>query len=173
MAECLGRCIGKLVEKRKFCGLNPSSTDQICSHQQFADDSIIMGKAIVKDSRSLKKALDSYGSTIGQLINWSKSFVYFINTQKRRRTKISNILGCQVGSLPASYLGLPLCHDPLDTFWGALVDKFHKKLSSWKGALLSQAGKVQLLKSTLQSIPLYAISLFRIPAKYAQAIEMI
>ncbi|XP_059070509.1 uncharacterized protein LOC131860151 [Cryptomeria japonica] len=142
MAECLGRCIGKLVEKGEFCGLKPSSADQVCSHQQFVDDSIIMGKASMQDSRSLKKVLDSYGTTTGQLINWSKGFVYFINTLKRRQIKMSNILGCQLGNLPASYLWLPLCQDHLDTFSGALLDKFHKKLAGWKGSLLSQVGKV-------------------------------
>ncbi|XP_059078010.1 uncharacterized protein LOC131876590 [Cryptomeria japonica] len=130
-----------------------------------------MGKATVQDARSLKKALDSYGFASGQIINWSKSFVYFINTPELRKIKISNILGCKLGSLLASYLGLPLGQDPPDTFWGTLVDKFHKNLASWKGSLLSQAVKVQLLKSTLQSIPLYAMSLFRIPTKYVEVIE--
>ncbi|XP_057850689.1 uncharacterized protein LOC131061171 [Cryptomeria japonica] len=170
MAECLGRLIGNLVENGEFRGLKPSSADQVCSHQQFVDDSIIMGNSSVKDSRSLKKALDRYGSATGQLINWSNSFVYFINTPERRQTKISAILGSQIGNLPASYLGLSLFQVPPDTFRGALVDKVHKKLAGWKGSLLSQAGKVQLLKSTLQSIPLYAISLFRIPVKFAEAI---
>ncbi|XP_059075419.1 uncharacterized protein LOC131875341 [Cryptomeria japonica] len=149
MAECLGRFIGKLVEKGEFRGLKPSLADQVCSHQQFVDNSIIMGNYFVKDSRSLKKSLDRYGSAIGQLINWSKSFIYFRNTPERRHTKISNILGSQIGNLPAFYLGLPLCQVPPDTFWGALVDKVHKKLAGWQGSLLSQAGKVHLLKSTL------------------------
>lgn len=125
--ECLGIFIGKLVEKGEFCGLKPSLVDQVFSHQQFVDDSIIMGKSSVKDSRSLKKALDSYGIATGQLINWTKSFVYFIKTLKRRQIKISNILGCQLGNLHASYLGLLLCQVPPDTFWGALADKFHRK----------------------------------------------
>ncbi|XP_059075469.1 uncharacterized protein LOC131875376 [Cryptomeria japonica] len=149
MAEFLGIFIGKLVEKGEFRGLKPSSVDQVRSHQQFVDDSIIMENSSMKYSRSLKKDLDRYGSATGQLINWSKSFVYFINTLERRQTKSSNILRSQIGNLPASYLGLPLCQVPLDTFWGALVDKVHKKLAGWKGSLLSQAGKVQLLKSTL------------------------
>lgn len=53
------------------------------------------------------------------------------------------------------------------------MDKFHRKLASWKGSLLNQASKVQLLKSTLKSIPLYVINLFRIPAKFVEAIEKI
>lgn len=45
------------------------------------------------------------------------------------------------------------------------MDRFHKKLANWKGALLSQAGKIQLLKPLL--------SLFRILTNFADAIEKI
>lgn len=53
------------------------------------------------------------------------------------------------------------------------MDKFHKKLASWKGALLSQAGKIQLLESSLQILHVYALSLFEISAKFADGIEKI
>lgn len=43
----------------------------------------------------------------------------------------------------------------------------------WKGSFLSQEGKVVVLKSISQSIPLYAMSLFKIPRKYALFIEKI
>lgn len=42
----------------------------------------MMGEASVKNVRNIKKSLDSYGATTGQLINWNKSSIFFINVPK-------------------------------------------------------------------------------------------
>lgn len=54
-----------------------------------------------------------------------------------------------------------------------MIDKFNKKLTGWKGVLLSQADKIQLVKSTLQNLPTYALNLFTILAKAIEAMERI
>lgn len=38
-----------------------------------------------------------------------------------------------------------------------------KKVQGWKERLLSQAGKEVLIKSVIQAIPIYMMSIFRIP----------
>ncbi len=43
----------------------------------------------------------------------------------------------------------------------------------WKGASLSQAKKCLLVKSTLQNLPIYALSLFGILVKFADKMEKI
>lgn len=173
MADCLERYIGDLVHKGVIKGLQPSSQPLICSHGQFVDDTFFMGKSEVKEARNLKQAINLYSSASGQLVKWNKSVVYFLNTPILRQHKIAKILGCSIGSLPSSYLGLPLGLKAPDSFWEDLINKFSKKLASWKGNLLSQAGKLTLLKASLQSIPTYALSLFKIPSKYAEAIDKI
>lgn len=132
-----------------------------------------MGDSSISEAKVSKNTLCKYASATGQLINWAKSDVFFINTLERRQQRISRILECKIANLPTTYLGLPMGIAPSDSYWSSLVDKFHKKLAGWKGALLSQAGKLILLKATLQSIPIYAFSLFRILVKYAEAIEKI
>jgi hypothetical protein len=99
--------------------------------------------------------------------------VFFLNTPIPRQNKIAKILGCSIGSLPSSYLGLPLGLKAPDSFWKDLINKFSKKLAGWKGNLLSKASKLILLKASLQSIPTYALSLFRIPTKFAEAVDKI
>ena len=156
---------------RDFVGLNPSSTALICSHQQFVADSIVMGEASVRNARNIKRALKDYGQAMGQMINWNKSVIYFINVNVPRQNKIKKIMGCEIGSLLGSYLGLPLGLDPPKSFWSSLIDKIHMKLVRWKGSLLIQAGKIIVLKTILQSVSLYALSVFNIPRKFTQAIE--
>lgn len=87
--------------------------------------------------------------------------------------RFARILGCQFGKSPNVYLRLPLGLKPLELFLNSLVDRLSKKLARWKGTLLSQAGKIQLLKSSIQSLPFCALSLFKIPGKFVDAIEKI
>ena len=49
--------------------------------------------------------------------------------------------------------------------------KISKRLDCWKGAYSSLGGRITLIQSCLSSIPLYFLSLFRIPVAIAQNIE--
>ena len=82
-------------------------------------------------------------------------------------------MGCGVGSLPSTYLGLPLGSSPPESFWNGILDRFNRKMAGWKGVFLSQAGKCLLVKSSLQNLPIYALSLFGIPGKIADRMEKI
>lgn len=86
---------------------------------------------------------------------------------------MAKILEYKIEFLPSIYLGLPLGLKPPDSFWNVLIDRFSKKLPIWKGALLNQAGKIQLLKATPQNLPIYSLSLSKIMSKYAEAIKKI
>lgn len=136
------------------------------------DDRIFLGKAEFRKARNLKNSLNFYSSATGQLINWNNSS-FFISTLAARQGKIGNILGWFIGYFLCTYLGLPLGLNPLESSWEDLINKFNKKLAGWKGNLLTQAGKVTLLKSYLQSIPTYALTLFRILGKFSNAIDEI
>ena len=103
----------------------------------------------MKNARILKRALEDYSSSTSQRINQNKSLIYFMNANMDRQLKIKKIIGCEIGSFPGSYLGLPLGLAPLDNFWNSLIDKIYSKLTGWKGSLLSQASKVIVLKSIL------------------------
>lgn len=116
LAKCLGRFVNNMVVKGEFVGLNPSSSTLVCSRQQFVDISIVMGEASVRNVRNIKKALSDYGMATSQIINWSKSVIYFINVSEARQNKIKKIIGCESGSLPRTYLGLPLGLTPPDSF---------------------------------------------------------
>lgn len=69
MAESLGRFINNLVIQGEIFGLQPSCTRLKCSHEQFVDDTILMGESSVKEARNLKKPLDVYSNATSQLIN--------------------------------------------------------------------------------------------------------
>ena len=84
----------------------------------------------------------------------------------------AEILGCRVGELPMSYLGMPLgaSHNS-PSIWNPILEKFERKLAGWKKLYLSKGGRLMLLKSTLFSLPTYFLSLFTIPTYVANKIE--
>ena len=82
------------------------------------------------------------------------------------------ILGCRVGSLLMTYLGMPLgasLKGP--SIWSPILEKIEQKLARWKKLYLSIGGRLTLLKSMLSSLPTYFLSLFTIPTHVANKIE--
>ena len=57
------------------------------------------------------------------------------------------------------------------TNWDFLVDIFKKRLSSWKGSSLSIGGRVTLIKSVLENLPTYYLTLFKAPKKVIEKLE--
>ena len=51
------------------------------------------------------------------------------------------------------------------------MEKIERRLAGWKRPLLSKGERVTLIKSTLANIPMYYMSLFKIPVKVANRIE--
>jgi hypothetical protein len=56
----------------------------------------------------LKAMLNSFAESTGLKVNYSKSFMVPINISTERFDILANTFGCSIGSLPFTYLGLPL-----------------------------------------------------------------
>lgn len=52
-----------------------------------------------------------------------------------------------------------------------MLDKVRSRLASWKRKLLSYAGRLTLIKFVLASLPVYYLSLFKMPDGVARVIE--
>ena len=57
--------------------------------------------------------------------------------------------------------------------WEPIVSKIRQKLSLWKGTLLSRFGRLVLIKSVLQSIPIFYLSVFPMPKTTKNKIQSI
>ncbi|RVX14298.1 putative mitochondrial protein [Vitis vinifera] len=81
-------------------------------------------------------------------------------------------LGCKVGKLPSTYLGLPLgAPNKAGNVWDGVEERMRWKLALWKRQYISKGGRIALIKSTLASMPLYQMSLFRMPRVVARRLE--
>ena len=83
-------------------------------------------------------------------------------------------LGCGVGILPSNYLGLPLGSKQKSVrVWEGIEEKFRKRLVAWKRQYISKVGRLMLIRSTLSNLPIYLLSLFRLPKSVKCKIEKI
>ncbi|OAY76175.1 putative ribonuclease H protein [Ananas comosus] len=90
--------------------------------------------------------------------------LYVVNLAEPSHASLANSLNCSMGHFPLTYLGLPLSPAKLPTCaFNSLIDKFHKRLSGWKSALLSPAGRVVLINSVLTNLPIHYLSVFILP----------
>ncbi|XP_020272679.1 uncharacterized protein LOC109847855 [Asparagus officinalis] len=141
---------------------------------QFADDTTIFSKALPTDMITLKAILLIFANISGLRVNHIKSNLFYLGKFPHKGPQLANLLNCSVGSLPFSYLGLPLKFGSLSKRdWQPLLDSFSKKLSLWKSRSLSLGGRLTLLNSVPSSIPLCYSSFFKLPRWLIKAIDKI
>ena len=106
-------------------------------------------------------------------INLSKSEIIFVNRVSIVETLAAE-LGCGVGSLPTTYMGLPIRapHNSLGAC-DSIEERFRKRLASWKRQYIFKGERLTLIQSTLSSLPIYFLFLFRIPKLVCARLEKI
>jgi hypothetical protein len=71
-----------------------------------------------------------------------------------------------------NYLGLPsMVGRKKKSVFAYLKDRVWKRIDSWKGKALSRAGKEVMIKSVLQAIPSYVMSVYLLPDSTIKDIE--
>lgn len=154
-------------------GIELKSGMQI-THLQFADDTILFVRNESSSITWIKVLLKLFELMSGLRINFHKSSIYGHQVDRMGIEQWSRILKCKVGSWPISYLGASLGNSPKKVkFWDPLVQNLHKKMKQWKNAGSSIAGRLIILKAVLNSIPIYWLNLYKIPATVIKRIDKI
>ena len=74
--------------------------------------------------------------------------------------------------MPLSYLGLPLgAPNKAISVWDGVEERVTRRLALWKRQYISKGGRITLIKSTMASMPIYQMSLFRMPKVVARRLE--
>ncbi|KAI8548067.1 hypothetical protein RHMOL_Rhmol07G0243600 [Rhododendron molle] len=110
----------------------------------------------------------------GLKINFSKSLLCGVKVNHQEVTSLARVMGCKVDHLPIKYLGLPLGANPnrIRT-WDPVVERMEKRLSVWRGRFNTSGERLTLLNSSLSSLPIYFMSLFKMPVAVAKVLEKI
>ena len=114
-----------------------------------------------------------FEAIMGLRVNGGKSEIVRVGGVENLNV-LTRVLCCRVGSLPMTYLGMPLgAHYKDSSIWNPIIEKMERRLSGWKHIYLSKGGRLTLLKSALSSLPTYFLSLFTIPQAVVARLERI
>ena len=145
-------------------GISFGKNDFNVSHFFFADDVVILTDWNTNDMENIIRTLNTFYMTLGLKINIAKSNVYGVGVSEENLEDMAQLTGWLAGSLPFTYLGLPIGKNmKLTDSWSLMVDKFKSKVSNWKANLLSIGGRLTLIKSVLGSLGIFYFSIFKAP----------
>ncbi|KAJ9678515.1 hypothetical protein PVL29_020639 [Vitis rotundifolia] len=174
--EVLDVLIRRAVEGGFLSGCNirgGSEPPLNISHLFFADDTIIFCEARKDHLTHLSWILFWFEAASGLRINLAKSEIIPVG-EVVEMEELAVELGCRVGSLPSQYLGLPLgAPNKAPYMWDGVEERVRRRLALWKRQYISKGGRVTLIKSILASMPIYQMSIFRMPKIVARRLEKV
>jgi hypothetical protein len=139
---------------------------------QFVDDTLIISEAHPLNLQGITRVLDNYARMTGLVTNPNKSTFATIHIPQNLVPTVEKLLGCKAKPFPMKYLGLPLTiKKPTKDLFLPLLTSLQQKLASWKGSMLSKGGRLILVNSVLNALPIYFMQAFLLPAWLIKHIE--
>ncbi|XP_057248280.1 uncharacterized protein LOC130590240 [Beta vulgaris subsp. vulgaris] len=135
------------------------------SHLFYADDVFLFGKASWANMDVMLEVLRDFGKLSGLFLNNLKSTIIVPRKMDHNvRLSISSHCNLRVSSDFGSYLGIKISPNKLKkTDYQGLLDKTKDRIRGWQAKLLNMAGRCTLIKSVLNTYPLYAMQTNIIP----------
>jgi len=138
---------------------------------QYADDTLLIMEVSSTQLLALKALLQSFGDSTGLRVNYNKSIMVPINTNHDKLQHLARTFNCEIGSLPFTYLGLPLSlTKPRIIDFSPLVTKCERRLAA-TSTFLSQAGRLEITNSVLSALPTFCMSTFLLQQGVTEQID--
>jgi hypothetical protein len=164
VAEGLAGLMRSAVEKNLFKGFAVGSEGLEISHLQYADDTLCIGEASMENLWTLKAILRGFELTSGLKVNFGKSCLIGVNVPNGFMVSACDFLNCKRGEVPVWYLGLPVGANPRRaSTWEPMVECLRKRLKGWRNRYVSLGGRIVLINSVLNSIPIFYLSFIKVP----------
>ncbi|XP_073151816.1 uncharacterized protein [Henckelia pumila] len=144
------------------------------THLVYTDDLLILSKGDVPSVKIILDCVSKFGKMAGLRANAMKSNLFMAVVKEPAHSEIIRLCGYQIGSFPFRYLGIPLAAGRLrEGDYSVLVDGIAKKIASWPRNTLSYAGKLELLRSVVQGVECYWLSVLPISCGVIDKIDKI
>jgi hypothetical protein len=170
--EALSRMAKVMVDHSLFSGFTVGArgSEQVhILHLLFADDTLVFSGASLDQVQAIDDLLICFELVSGLKVNLAKSTLVPVGEVSNVEA-LAEVLGCEVGSLPIKYSGLPLGDK---ASWNGVVKKSFRTLASWKRMYLSKGGRIALIKSILSNFPTFLLPILPILVAVAKRIESI
>ena len=164
VAEGLAGVSRMAVEKNLIDSLEIGREKVKVNMLHYVDDTLLFCETNVKSVFNIKATLYCFDLSSRLKVNFMKSKLGGLAVEQIMIQHFVEILNCGVMVTPFLYLGLSVggCHKRR-AFWDGMVGIMNKSLSRWKGRFLSLVGRICLKNLILSSIPLFYLSLFKMP----------
>ncbi|GJY64455.1 RNA-directed DNA polymerase, eukaryota [Tanacetum coccineum] len=171
--ESLHLSVQRVVDEVMFHGINLGGVVNL-SHIFYADDAVFVGQWSESNISTLVHVLECFHRVSGLKINMSKSKIMGIQVDNVNVSRAATKLGCLVLKTPFLYLGSFVggAMHRLQA-WNDIVDRVRRRLSKWKMKMLSIGGRLTLVKSVLGSMPIFHMSMFKVPSGILRTLESI
>ena len=120
------------------------------THLLFADGTLVFYKDAKEHMTHLCWILAWFEALSGLNINLEKGSLLPVG----RVDDVEGLafeLGCNIGSLPTEYLGLPLGAKHKEArVWDGVEERFRRRLALWKRQYISKGGRLTLIRSVLK-----------------------
>jgi hypothetical protein len=138
---------------------------------QYADHTIIVLPAIQSELEKFREILQNYAAFFGLKVNYHKSSIIPINLSEEEGLDMANVFGCQLGSMPFTYLGLPMgTTKPTIRDLSPLTGRIERRLLSI-ASFLSYGDRLVLVNSVLSSLPTYYMLTLMLPVGLLDVID--
>ena len=162
--EYLSRSLAELESNSNF-NFHPRCGGLKITHLAYVDDLILMSRRDPISITLIMEKLRHFGECPGLQTNLSKSSLFIAGISPGDLELIKGISGFALGAFPFKYLGIPVAASRLTIAqFSPLIDKILEYISAWAGASLSYAGRAELIRSILQGVECYWLSILPIPA---------
>ncbi|GKC98170.1 hypothetical protein Tco_1168445, partial [Tanacetum coccineum] len=142
--------------------------------RNYGDDVVFMGQWSESNINTLTQILDCFHRASGLHINMNKSKLLGIALDIKLVDQAATKIGCTTIKTPFSYLGSTVGGNMSQiNSWEEIIRKVESPLFIWKLKTLSIGGRLTLLKYVLGSIPIYHMSLFKVPKTVLHRLEAI
>lgn len=157
--EVLSRVL-KRMSRSPYFGYHPKCMNLHITHLAYVDDLPLLSKGDVDSVGLIMDCLNRFWDVARLRVNLLKSNIYMAGVAQGVRHEIFEITGFSQGHLPIRYLGIPLASRRLKTSdYRLLVDAIASKINSWPRHSLSYAGKIELIRSVVQGVECFWLSI--------------
>lgn len=171
VAEGFSGLMRNAVDRNLFEGFPLGDGGLVISHLQYADDTLCIGKPTVENLWAMKSILRGFEMVSGLKINFFKSSLIGVNVDSGFMDMACNFLNCSAGSIPFKYLGLPVgANSRSMSTWEPLLENLSGRLNTWGHKFISFGGRIVLLNSVLNAMPIFYLSFLKLPSKFGSVL---
>lgn len=153
---------------------HPMCAGTSITHLAYADDLLLFAQADESTINLIAGCLRDFGMMVGLHPNLRKSHLIAAKVLECVVDRLLELIGFQWGSFPFCYLGIPIVAEKLRTRnYGPLTETIMKRLASWPKHTLSYVNKLELVRTVLQGIECFLLSILSIPCAVIEKIYAI